>query len=129
MSNKYLDILTQIVRHPRHPVQESGAIAITVEAPNSGSEATDAPEIVDLSRGGCRLRWNQPLEKNGPITLCIADTGNGLKLQMPATVRWCRKIDGQQFESGCQFDQEIDYEQLGELFLAGFLSTEEVAAQ
>ena len=129
MSNKYLDILTRIVRHPRHPVQESGTIAITIQRAKPMSEAVAAPEVIDLSRGGCRLRWSERLQKSEPITFCFADTANGLTLELPATVRWCRECNGDQFESGCQFDQEIDYEQLGELFLAGFLSTEEVAAE
>ena len=129
MSNKYLDILTQIVRHPRHPVQESGTIAITIQRAKPTPNAVGVPEILDFSRGGCRLRWSERLQKSEPITFCIADTANGMTLELPATVRWCREVDGEQFESGCQFDQEIDYEQLGELFLAGFLSTEEVAAE
>ena len=127
MSNRYLEILTQIVRHPRHLVQGSDHLVIEVERAQPLADAAEQPDVMDFSRGGCRLRWSSQLNKNEPIVLRISDTSSGLALELPGTVRWSRDLEDGRTEAGCQFDQEVDYEYLGELFIAGFLSMEEVS--
>ena len=127
MSNKYLEILTQVVRHPRHLVSDPRQIVVDVERAQPLADSEVHPDIMDFSRGGCRLRWSTQLQKNEPIVLRIIDRASSLSLELPGTIRWSRAVEDGQFEAGCQFDQEVDYEYLGELFIAGFLSTEELA--
>lgn len=129
MSNKYLDILTQVVRNPRHAIGQSHSVRIEIERaqPSPADSPVAAPEVLDFSRGGCRLRLTAELRKNEPLVLRIADGNSGLALELLATVRWSHAA-GEQFEAGCQFDNAVDFEELGELFLAGFLSPEVVAA-
>ena len=125
MTNKYLAVLTQVVRHPRHSVHETETVSIEV-AKGQDAPDTNAPlEIVDFSRGGFRLIWGNPLQKSESIALRFTDHSSGLSLDLPGIVRWARCIDGDLYEGGVQFDDEIDYEQLGALFIAGFLSTDE----
>ena len=128
MTNKYLDILTQVVRHPRHPVDNAGGVRIELQRAQKSSGEGDAPQVVDFSRGGCRVQWESQLSKDEPVVLTITDVANGLALELPATVRWSKPLEDSRHESGVQFDNLVDYEHLGELFLAGFLSAEEAVA-
>ena len=128
MSNKYLEILTHVVRHPRHVVQGGATVVVSIERAQPVPTATSQPEVIDFSRGGCRFRWKHELQKNEPIVLRVTDNSSGISLEAAGTVRWCRVSKDEHYEIGCQFDQELNYEHLGELFIAGFLSTEEVAA-
>lgn len=125
MSNKYLAVLTQIVRQPRHLVHETDMVTIEVAGKPLADKTSRVPEIIDFSRGGFRLKWDHPLRQGDPITLQFTDHSNGLSLQLPGTIRWVRDANGDCYDAGVQFDNEIDYEQLGELFIAGFLSTDE----
>ncbi len=128
MSNKYLDILTQVVRKPRHAANSEATLRVELLSGGETFVDDDAPQIVDFSRGGCKLRWNDGLPPGEPIVIRLCDRANGLSLEIPARVRWSRPTPPGSFWAGCRFDRELDYEQLGELFLAGFLSTEEVPA-
>lgn len=125
MGNNYLNLLTQIVRQPRHLA--SGEPQLTCEVLRlDGQPWSDArPQLVDFSRGGCCVRWAIRLSKGEQIGLRLCDELSGLALELSAAVRWIRVEDRGGCMAGCQFDREVDYEQLGELFLAGFLSTEE----
>ena len=128
MGNKYLDILTQTVRHTRHGVSETGAVSIEIIVGDQSSNADAPAEVVDFSRGGFRLRWGAALQKGEPLEFRCTDHSSELSLALPGTVRWCRELADKRFEAGVQFEQEIDYEHLGQLFIAGFLSAEEAAA-
>ena len=128
MSNKYLEILTRVVRHPRHLVQDAEQVVIGIERAQQMAADDAEVEVLDFSRGGCRLRWRHALQKNEPIVLRVTDSSNGLSLEIAGTIRWSRSAGERTYEAGCQFDRELDYEHLGQLFIAGFLSTEEVAA-
>lgn len=126
MSKRYLDILTQVVRKPRHAATGEATLRVELLRGDETFVDDDAPQIVDFSRGGCKLRWTEALLDGEVIVIRLCDTANGLCLDIPARVRWSRPTPPELFSSGCRFDRELDYEQLGELFLAGFLSTEEV---
>ena len=126
MSNKYLDVLTQIVRQPRHFVQDAKNLTIGIMRSASLKSGESAPEIIDFSRGGFRFRSEEPVQESETIVLRLADEANGLSLELPGTVRWTRDLTDNRHEAGVQFESEIDYEELGDLFIAGFLSTDEV---
>lgn len=124
MSNKYLSLLTQIVRQPRHLATGESQLQCEVLRRDGKPWCTTRPELLDFSRGGCCIAWRVPLEKLETVVVRLCDEVSGLAFELPATVRWVRSED-EGYIAGCQFDQEVDYEVLGELFLAGFLSTEE----
>ena len=128
MSNKYLEALTRIVRHPRHASTGESTLRVEIERAQPLSSEADEPEVIDFSRGGCRLRWTVPLRQHEPIVIKIVDVSSGLSLELPGTIRWSRDEDDGVYAAGCKFDSDVDYEHLGELFLAGFLATEEVGA-
>jgi hypothetical protein len=125
MGNQYLSLLTHIVRHPRHLA--SGEAQLTCEVLRlDGLPWSDTPpRLVDFSRGGCCLQWQIRLAKNEQVAIKLCDENSGLSLELSARVRWVRVDEAGTFTAGCQFDREVDYELLGELFLSGFLSTEE----
>jgi hypothetical protein len=124
MGNKYLNLLTQVVRHPRHLASGEPILQCRVRRRDGLLCGESLPQLLDFSRGGCCLRWSVQLEKFESIVVQLCDDLNGLSLDLPATVRWVRCDDGD-YTAGCQFTEEVDYELLGELFLSGFLSMEE----
>jgi hypothetical protein len=125
MGNKYFNLLTQIVRQPRHLASGEPQLVCEVLRLDGRPWSAEPPQILDFSRGGCCLRWAIRLEKLEQIALRLRDDVSGLALEIPATVRWVRVDEEGGFTAGCQFERDVDYELLGELFLAGFLSTEE----
>ncbi len=125
MSNKYLSMLTQVVRQPRHLASGAPQLSCEVLRFDGLPWSAARPQILDFSRGGCCVRWQVRLEKHEQIVVRLCDELNGLCLELPATVRWVRIDEDGDYTMGCQFEREVDYELLGELFLAGFLSTEE----
>jgi hypothetical protein len=129
MSNSYLNLLTQIVRHPRHLATGEPQLQCEVLRLDGLPWSDEPPALLDFSRGGCCLRWQIRLEKGELIAVRLRDELSGLCLELPATVRWVRVEEEGGFTAGCQFEREVDYELLGELFLAGFLSTEEAPLQ
>ena len=128
MSKAHLDLLTQVVRcSPRHTAAGDVDVVVSVDRPEPLSAIKSGVSIVDLSRSGCQLLTPQSLTKGESIRLQIAP-GTPDFVQFNATIRWSVKADGSEpgaagWASGCQFDQELAYEQLGELFLLGVLST------
>jgi len=125
MSRQHFELLARIVRHPRHLVNDIDHVLIEMECARPSAGHVSYPDVIDFSRGGCRLRGDFSVEKHDALVVRITDTSNGLSLELPASVRWSRSAEGGAREAGCQFEEVIDYELLGELFLAGFLSTEE----
>ena len=124
MNNKYLDALTQIVRHPRHVANEEGGLTVCL-ARSLGYMPDDAPPtILDFSRGGCQLLSPVELREEEAVSIKLLDPASGLSLELPAVVRWSRPRADGLYACGCQFDQQVEFELLGELFLSGFLSTE-----
>ena len=80
-------------------------------------------ELLDLSRSGVRLRVAADLKVQEPITLRLHDEPSGLRLTRSATVRWKRPEQGDLWLVGCLFDEHVEWEMLGELFLNEVLST------
>jgi len=73
--------------------------------------------MVDLSRHGVRLQVTVPLTTEDPITVRLREESSGIDLTLPATVQWQNPEGDRKWSLGCLFDQPMEWETLGELFL------------
>jgi len=113
-----------VARRPRHQTGDVAPLRVEVErAPGSVPGSIDV-ELLDLSRTGVRLRSPVPLAEAEAITVRLHDDRSRPRLTRSGTVRWTRPDRDDTWSIGCQFSQSVDWETLGELFLAEFLSQE-----
>ena len=124
MSSKHFEVINRVVRKPRHGATDAGHLRAEIERGQPHEAEVSAVRIVDFSRAGCRLRSSESLLDGEPIVLRLHDEASGLLLEVIGLARWSKEVEGG-YESGCEFNTPIDYEQLGELFLSGFLSLED----
>jgi hypothetical protein len=78
--------------------------------------------LQDLSRDGYQVKTLIPLDAQEPLTLELCIEGSQIDLRVPGTVRWQRPGPEGTWLAGCQADCALEWETLGELFLAGVLS-------
>ena len=93
-------------------------LELTSRQPTAGREA----ELVDMSRHGLQVRLTGPLEVSEPVVVRIQDSGATMDVALQAKVRWQRPHGQNRWAVGCAFDEAVNYEVLGELFLRGFLN-------
>lgn len=82
-------------------------------------------ELLDVSRHGICLRVDQQLEIGERVVVNLHDPLDGFAVEFSATVRW-RQPDGDALITvGCEFDETMGWESIGELFLRGALQSDE----
>ena len=64
------------------------------------------------------------LERGERISVRLIPLDTSPDNTLDATVQWMRMSNGNTYVVGCQFDNEIEFETLGELFLDGLLDTD-----
>ena len=121
MSFSYLDYA---LRQPRHEVSESG---LSVEAERAAGREPNpvTAGLLDLSREGFQLQTGTPLDVGEAVAITVPLERPGLGLRLTGTVRW-QEPDGEaageaRWRCGCLIATPLDWETLGELFLAGVL--------
>jgi hypothetical protein len=124
MPNTSFDLLTLVARQPRHAAREA-ALRVSLQRVENASGAACDAALKNFSRGGCQVVCPEYLREGEAVVVRLGDPARGLELSLPAMVRWCRDEGDDGFSAGCQFDATVNYEQLGELFLAGFLATDD----
>ena len=112
-----------ISRRPRHQAAGSPAVRVRVERADGEEPVSIEAELLDLSRSGVRLRVAADLKIQEPITVQLYDESSGLRLTRRAKVRWRRPEQGEITSVGCLFEEQVEWEMLGELFLNEVLST------
>ena len=80
--------------------------------------------LVNLSAMGIRFQAAMPLEVGEPVTIRLSGEASQPLVTCSGTVRWVRPDDHGGWLAGCLFDQRVEWEVLGELFLAGVLTTD-----
>jgi hypothetical protein len=111
-----------VARKPRHEVATAGLpVAITRVGPRP--PACFQADLLDLSREGFRLRSGVELAVGESFALELRDEKSGLALTLSGTVRWQQPQPEQIWLLGCQSQQQLDWETLGELFLNEILAT------
>ena len=113
-----------ISRRPRHRAALPAGLQVRIERVRESVSESVEVELLDLSRTGVRLRTPVPLAVGESITMRLQKEESGLRLTRSGTVRWTSVDQGGTWSAGCLFSQPVDWEELGELFLSGVLSTD-----
>jgi hypothetical protein len=122
-------------RKPRHHVADAGDVSVRLDC--KGPIAADAEslpaELIDFARNGARLRIAGGPERTCPapgeeVVLGLSSQKSGLNIRLPGAIRWQQAEGPGQWLIGCEFDEEVPLETLGELFLNEILSDGRSAA-
>ncbi len=118
------DISQYVPRRPRHQPPEGAELDIRVRR-SAGTPRSANARLLDFSRDGFRLQVAAPLVVNESVEVRIEDRHSSFTLTMDATVRWQRAKSGDSWLVGFRFDQQADWETMGELFLSDILATDD----
>lgn len=110
----------QLPRRPRYEASGTQTLVVEIERSPDCQPSVAAVELQDLSRSGFQLRLPVPLANEEHICLRLRIETSGFTLTLPATVRWSRAAEDA-WKAGCQSDQPLEWESLGELFLSEVL--------
>ena len=110
-----------VVRRPRYKVIEGNTSRVWLENADSSFDA----RLVDFSRMGSQVELGVPLAVGEVFQLRIRVEASSLDIILPAVLRWQRPVGDGTWATGCEFQEEVAYEVVVELFLGGLLSTEE----
>ncbi len=119
MSAEHVDFTPRL---PRHAVVDSAALEVQVVA--HGEPGPTTVQLVDFSRQGMRFAttghsWNEGESVEVRFHL------NGAAPQrwtFHGRIRWLQEEDQPAHTYGCDFDETVTWEQLGELLLSGVLA-------
>ena len=78
-------------------------------------------KLVNLSRSGLQITIGEPLAREELVTVHIRDAQGTVEVALKGWVRWQRSLGPQNWSIGCELEQPLSYEALGELFLSGIL--------
>ena len=117
-----------VARLPRHSAATKAGIAFQVElSQETGAESTPPPikaQLLDVSRQGVQVQTDRSLAEEVAVVVCIRQAGSKFDLRLPATVCWQRTEDEQRWTVGCEFAEQLSWEDYGELFLNGILEVD-----
>jgi hypothetical protein len=112
-----------LARQPRHPALPTDGLRVYVERSAGNGPSELEAELLDLSRHGLRIGTSLPLDAKEAVTVHIEHQPSGTRLVLPAVVRWQRGAEDV-WSAGCQLDEPLAFETLGELFLNDILAVE-----
>jgi len=105
-------------RRQHHRVSLGGSALLTLDPGRAPISTTG--QLIDVSRGGCRLQLQRPVEPHQPAQLRLALAG--CMQWFPATISWLRR-DDDGWTVGCVFEplspamQDALYDAIRELTL------------
>ena len=123
------DVETHSARLPRHAATPPSFAGILVTRASGCRPNSVWVELVDFSRTGARFRSTVRLAESEAIAVRLEDRQGTVWLTCSAVVRWARPDRAGTWSVGCQLDEPLDLETLGELFLSGVLSTKPPSRQ
>lgn len=109
-----------VARKPRHMAGEQGDLEIGIYQDDI---PLDVGELLDCSRQGMRFRLSDALPTGQSITVRFRSIAEQIDWSSIARVRWCQPT-AVGWEAGCEFEEDLSWEALGQLLLGGFLSTD-----
>jgi hypothetical protein len=104
-------------RQPRHETRNPNRLQVDIQRTSHSPSGSCQAQLVDLSRQGLQLRVPTPLELHENVFIRILDEDSGFSISVSGVVRWQKPADDGHHFAGCQFERELDWETMGELFL------------
>jgi hypothetical protein len=119
------DFWNYVARRPRHAGRQADAVNVQLRRDEGRLPDVVEASLVDLSRGGLQLTVATPLSKGERVLVRIFCGENAFDNEAAATVRWIRRTeDGEQWKLGLRFNEDLEFDLLGELFLNDALESE-----
>lgn len=118
-----------VSREPRYQIAEDQAVEVVIERPVEGGVESVEGELVDISRGGAKLRTYRPVPTDQAVTLDIKADGLGRTLSVAAEVCWTQPAGPDRWWLGCAFRPEIPDAVLTEFVLGGYLERRRYARE
>jgi hypothetical protein len=109
-----------VSRRPRHEAQVDVKCRLLLWLENEGD--VWCAQLADLSRQGLRAITHREMPATETVRIQAELTDTLVQLAAAAKVRWVKLQEDGQWTCGLQFEQELSYEVMGELFLSGALS-------
>ena len=117
---------TFAARGPRFDCDDAATVDLTVTRQrDDGTDQDIAGELVNFSRQGVQFHLKEPLEKGELPVVRLQATDSALAVQIPARVRWVTPDEHLGWLVGCEFESEVPWETLGELFIHEVLSQDQ----
>lgn len=112
-----------VARRPRHNAADDSEMRIQLI--RTGVDPIDVmrAQLRDVSRDGLQLIVEQRLSEQEPVNVQIGQANSDFDLELAATVCWVEP-EGKTWAIGCQFKEQLKWEEYGELFLNGILEAE-----
>ena len=108
-------------RAPRHDARPRVPCDVWAELSSRHPIVERPAKLVNLSRSGLQITIGEPLAREELVTVHIRDTQGTVEVALKGWVRWQRSLGPQNWSIGCELEQPLSYEALGELFLSGIL--------
>ncbi len=114
------------LRRPRYPASAKEPVGIAVRRAAGKTPLDIDAELENISRGGFQLRTAIALDLGEAVTLRLRLPETAVDWQATAAVRW-QQAHGKTWVLGCECEEPVDWEVLGQLFLGEALATGESA--
>jgi hypothetical protein len=114
-------------RKPRHQVADASLLNVRLDRGGACSPASLTAELIDFARNGAQLRIAggpelTSLAKEEAVVLSLHSQKMEFDIRLPGKIRWQHAEGPGMWLVGCEFDEEVSLETLGELFLNEILS-------
>ncbi len=110
------------VRDPRHLATEGSVVEVAAAGQANAREPGVNAELINLSRQGMQIRISKEFVEGEWIETRFGRQDATARFAQRGRVLWVRPDDGQ-WLAGCQFETELDWEAMGELFANNLLET------
>lgn len=116
------DVSKFVVRNPRHRIATGTESSVEIRRA-AGRDPENVPgKLVDFSRSGLQVQIDAKFDEGEEVIVRLHDPRSEFELLLSGRVRWQRPAGNGSCSVGCEFDEEVTWESLGELFLNGILS-------
>ncbi len=116
------DVAKFVVRNPRHVIAAGTDSSIEIRRAAGRDPEIVPGQLVDFSRSGLQVQIDAEVDDDEAVTVRLHDPDSQFELLLSGTIRWQRPAGDGLYSVGCEFDEEVPWELLGELFLNGILS-------
>jgi hypothetical protein len=117
-----LDFAAFEARQPRHETTNPTRLKVEIRRESALPSEPLQAQLVDLSRQGLQLRIPTALDLHENVSIRIRDEHAGFSISLSGVVRWQKPADDGHYLVGGRFEQELDWETMGELFLNDILA-------
>lgn len=111
-------------RTPRHGTAADGGHPVRIQRTASEPPVLVDAALINFSRSGYQVRTATPLVPGDAVVLRLTAPESGFQTALPGVVRWQQPETGPCWLVGCQCEDEVAWETLGELFLHGILAAD-----